>query len=310
MLYCFVESFFTQKEIAMPVALIGNNWGGRMQGDLLAYYDEMSRTCDIIGGQEVNHCPHAGSAEIVNAINKRDTEKGLHDQIMVNQFEMLKAETYWTHDAHFAAENTATYECASGTTFPGTQYGNALFVSHRLRIIKVDEVFILGGHSKKLENGSSSRIMQYVIFEIGGVRYLVAHYHGVWYQDKITMSTKSDGPIRIRQSANISSALELLAAEYAVTKTVFGGDLNLDMDTQAIAMLEKGTIAGNMPMRNLVRERGITDTRVAGKYRDYHTPGTSLYADYMFVSEDVQVNSLQLVGAHVSDHMHLLLDFQ
>tara|TARA_B100000745_G_C20079609_1_gene368815 strand:- start:12 stop:905 length:894 start_codon:yes stop_codon:yes gene_type:complete len=296
----------------MLTALIGNTWGGRMQDTLLEFIKDQSQDAHLMGLQEVNRSGAITQFDPFYVTNKSDLKNGWHDQIMLNQFEMLKRTAGLKFRSMYAVENTQTYACAtSGKEFRNTDYGNALFFSRSLQIIDQGEVFVLGSHNQQLGNASSSRIMQYVVFRYGSELYLFAHYHGVWYQDPETMSTKSDGSIRITQSANISSALERIAEKHGVSKIVFGGDLNLDLDTHAISMLEQGTVAGNMPMRNLIREYreyGITGTRTE-LYRDYGKAGMSLYADYMFVSGDVNVHGFELIGAEVSDHMQMKLLF-
>lgn len=292
----------------MLTALIGNTWGGRMQNTFLEFIKKKLQSAHLMGFQEVNRSEEITQSDPFYITNKSDFKSGQSDQIMLNQYEVLQRTIGTGYGSKYVAEKTQTYECATGARFRNTDYGNALFVKNKLSVIDSDSVFILVGHNSDLHNGARPRIMQYVVFRYKGTPYLFAHYHGVWYKDPETGSTKSDGPIRITQSANISSALECIATEHGVSKVVFGGDLNLDLDTQAIAMLEKGTVAGNMSMRNLIREHGITDTRTK-LYREYGKPGMSLYADYMFVSEDVLVHDLQLIGAEVSDHLHMQLSF-
>jgi endonuclease/exonuclease/phosphatase family metal-dependent hydrolase len=62
-------------------------------------------------------------------------------------------------------------------------------------------------------------------------------------------------------------------------------------------MLEDG-------MRNLIREYKITSTRTS------FYPKTEKFADYFFVSPEVQVNDFQVLPDEVSDHAPLLLSFK
>jgi|GEM_PF-4185751 len=290
-------------------AIVGNNWGGRMGNELLSYTNERSTDTHILGFQEVNRNARTAFPGATYVTNLRDFQKGLPAQIMINQYEMLESVLSATHKGSFAAENNDTYKCVTGAEYPNTEYGNALFVSHDLMEIERGEIFILGDYNVSLRNGSTSRVMPYVVFQWKRNMYLFAFEHGVWYQDTVTKSTKDDGPIRYAQSANILSAIERLVNKFAITRVIFGGDLNLDINTDAIMMLERGIHNGKMPFRNLIREMNILNTRVEGKYRDYHTLGASRYADYMFVSEEIQVHDLKLIGEKVSDHFHLQLQF-
>ena len=295
------------KERNMLTATFGNNWGGRRGQALIDYMVQQAQQTDVFALTEVNHLPGADPKVPVYMTNPSDKKTG-HDQIMLNQFEVLRSELLWSHAGHFAGENSETYKCATGKQYPCTQYGNAMFSRIGLNVIETGSVFILGNFNQRAENGSSPRVMQYKVIFKDGQWYLIAHFHGVWYKDPDTGSTKSDGPVRIKQSANVLTALEKIAVKYAISKVIFGGDFNLDIDTVALRMLEQGSAAGLMGYRNLIRERNITDTRTA-LYRDYTTPGTSLYADYVFVSESVRVEDIQLVGQHASDHAHIQINF-
>ena len=292
----------------MPVALIGNNWGGRSQQTLIDYVVAQAETCDLMAFTEVNHLPGTDGTVPLYMTNPRDKASGLHDQIMLNQFEVLSQELYWTHAPYFTAENCHTYMCASGAKYPQTQYGNALFTHCSIDVIETGSIFILGEFNGTLENGSSPRVLQYVVFRMNGQWYLFAHFHGVWYKCPRTGNTKSDGPLRVTQSANVLTTLEKIAAKYAVEKVVFGGDFNLDIDTHALRMFEQGSAAGLMKFRNLIKEFGITNTRTP-LYREWGNPDASMFADYVFVSKAVQVHELTRVGFKTSDHVHLQLDF-
>ncbi len=290
--------------------LFGNNWGGRMQDALIDHVVQKADICDVMAFTEVNHTPNMHDRDPVYSTNKSDYVAGNPGKIMVNQFAVLKQALTATHTGYFAAENTSTYHCAvSGARHRNVHYGDALFVASEKKVIEQGAVFILGSYEERPKGTPSPRVLQYTVLEEDGEKYLIAHFHGVWFKDKVTGSTKSDAPIRITQSANVLTTLEEIAVRHNLHKVVFGGDLNLDHNTQALRMLESGSIAGNLRYRNLISEYGITSTRTP-LYRDYHTPGMSRYADYVFVSDGVHVENFQLVGAEISDHLHLQVRFR
>ncbi len=74
------------------------------------------------------------------------------------------------------------------------------------------------------------------------------------------------------------------------------GDLNLELNTKSLAILEEG-------MRNLIKENSIVSTRSR-----YHK-GPNKFADYAIVSNDVQVVHFGVLQDQVSDHLALLLQF-
>jgi endonuclease/exonuclease/phosphatase family metal-dependent hydrolase len=106
--------------------------------------------------------------------------------------------------------------------------------------------------------------------------------------------------------------IKIVTEQNLVDKIVFGGDFNLDIDTEALALLKdlgaKG--AGGGPFRNLIDEFGIQNTRTP-QYRKWQQAGESLYADYAFAGLNVDVNSLKVhTDVHASDHAPILVTFQ
>jgi endonuclease/exonuclease/phosphatase family metal-dependent hydrolase len=79
------------------------------------------------------------------------------------------------------------------------------------------------------------------------------------------------------------------------------GDFNILPDTESVAILENG-------MRNLVKEFAIESTRTP-LYRHYNNPDEPNFADYVFVSPDVNVMKFTVLPDVVSDHSPLLLEF-
>ena len=90
---------------------------------------------------------------------------------------------------------------------------------------------------------------------------------------------------------------------YGVDKIIFGGDFNLDINTNALRLIE------GEHYRNLIKEFGVTSTRTKA-YRDYNKDGVSLYADYVLVSQNVNVRSFQVHNETLaSDHAPLVVEF-
>ena len=111
---------------------------------------------------------------------------------------------------------------------------------------------------------------------------------------------KLDTPVRLRQSK--------LILDFLKNKTglkIVGGDFNLLSETRSVGMFEK---AG---YRNLIKEFGIKNTRnrliwnflKKGEEKQY-------FADYVFISEDVKVNSFEVPDCEISDHLPMVLDFE
>jgi endonuclease/exonuclease/phosphatase family metal-dependent hydrolase len=64
-------------------------------------------------------------------------------------------------------------------------------------------------------------------------------------------------------------------------------------------MIEK-----ELGMRNLITEYGVTSTRTS-----LYTKTEERFADYIFVSKDIEVKDFKVLPDVVSDHAALLLEF-
>jgi excinuclease ABC subunit B len=124
--------------------------------------------------------------------------------------------------------------------------------------------------------------------------------HGLW----IPGNTKGDSPERILQSKLVRAELEKLMRQKGARKLVFGGDLNLSIDTKALKVLEGAD--SNLPLRNLVCAFDVSSTRTQ-LYRK-HGEGPQ-HADYVFVSSKVDTHSFTVdTGFMGSDQRRLIAD--
>lgn len=164
-------------------------------------------------------------------------------------------------------------------------YGLAMFVSKDLAISEEGSVSIYD-----VENYTSGanhpRNLQYVCFENQGGKYIIVNVHGIW-----NGQGKTDTPDRIQQSVRIREFME----KFPDHKKIVCGDFNLTIDTESVSVLEKG-------MRNLIRENGVTSTRTS------LYPKSEKYADYIFVSPNIEVKQFKVVPEEVSDHNALFLE--
>ena len=160
--------------------------------------------------------------------------------------------------------------------------------------IKTIEDFIVYKPEQPKEVGSlmlTARKLQYVTLNFDGIELLIANYHGLW-----NGGPKTDTPERIEQSEKIKSFLD----EFSGPK-ILCGDFNLLPDTKSISILEKG-------MRNLVKEYGIASTRTL-LYRHYDKNDEPNFADYIFLTPNIEVVDFKVLPDVVSDHSPLYLEF-
>lgn len=126
--------------------------------------------------------------------------------------------------------------------------------------------------------------------EYKGERYIICNVHGT-----PVSSEKNDTPTRIEQSKEI-----LIFLKSRPGKHIIMGDFNLLPDTQSISLFEE---AG---YRNLISEYEIDTTRNELAWARY-PDSKQLFADYAFVSQDVQVLDFQVPKNEISDHLPLEL---
>lgn len=130
------------------------------------------------------------------------------------------------------------------------------------------------------------RNMQYISFAKAGKQYLVGNVHGLW-----NGIDKLDSEDRLGQSRAINGFFQKKAEEYKLLV----GDFNLLPETESIRMLEA-------TMRNLIKDYKIQSTRTR-LYKHHER-----FADYVFVTPNLNVNSFEVLTDEVSDHAPLLLD--
>jgi endonuclease/exonuclease/phosphatase family metal-dependent hydrolase len=169
----------------------------------------------------------------------------------------------------------------------------AMFVRHGLAVRTVAD-FIVHRPDIAVETGStirSARKLQYATIRLNGRDVTVANFHGLWIN-----GPKSDTPERIVQSNRVRKFLDGVSGG-----KVLCGDFNLMPETESVAILAKG-------MRNHVAESGVAGTRTK-LYRHIGNPAESKFADYVFTSPDVNVESFEVLPDVVSDHAALRIVF-
>lgn len=126
----------------------------------------------------------------------------------------------------------------------------------------------------------------------GEQTFAVVSVHGISFDG----DTKLDTTSRLVQSRTIIETLQDSAAP-----TLIGGDFNLLPETESIALFAR---AG---YQNLVTEYAIETTRNRLAWERY--PQTiQYYADYVFASPDVQVDTFEVPRNEVSDHLPLIVE--
>lgn len=107
---------------------------------------------------------------------------------------------------------------------------------------------------------------------------------------------KLDTPGRLKQSSEI---IDFLADKKGMK--IVGGDFNLLPETESVKMFEKASY------QNLIKNYKIKSTRNHLAWDRF--PGNKqVYADFTFVSPDVNVKSFSVPDIEASDHLPQILD--
>lgn len=169
--------------------------------------------------------------------------------------------------------------------------GRAIFVKKELKIEEQGTLSLY--RTTPIDAGG----LVYVKLKIDKENLLVCAVHG-----KARPGTKIDTPIRIKQSEKILD----FCTKYSCPK-IIGGDFNLNPDTKSIKMFEESGY------RNLIKESNIKSTRNNVSWSNFSKDPDFVkqyFADYVFVSPEVKVESFEVPYNEVSDHLPLILDFE
>ena len=162
-------------------------------------------------------------------------------------------------------------------------------VAKRFEVLESGDVFVHRerGYVPEGDIGHHARNVQFVTVSTRRGPVSVMNFHGLW-----NGRGKGDSDDRLAQSRRL---LDFLAGRSL--PFVLCGDFNLAPDTTSLKMLEE---AG---LRNLVAEFGVASTRTRLNTRPER------FADYVFVSEGVEVLAFRVLPDEVSDHAPLQLEF-
>lgn len=119
---------------------------------------------------------------------------------------------------------------------------------------------------------------------------IVCNAHGISRPNE-----KVDSPGRLLQTKGL---IEFFKS--SKQPVIIGGDFNLFPDTESVVMFER---AG---YRNLIKEYGITTTRNRLAWEKY-PDNPHYFADYVFVSPEVEVVGFEVIDNEVSDHLPMVL---
>lgn len=165
-------------------------------------------------------------------------------------------------------------------------YGIGMLVKKELDILDEGEITIHENPYYPGRGPTHSRNLQWLRYRNKNNIYSVFNVHALW-----NGRGKTDTPERIAQSQKIKEFISAIK-----TPKILCGDFNLRPDTESIKLLES-------EMNNLITKYNIHSTR------SHLYPKEEKFADYIFTSPEIRINSFEVLQNEVSDHLPLLLDY-
>ncbi len=250
-----------------------NVWGGKLYDPLISFISQHANDTDIFCFQDTLF----GSEPSFSPVKK--ARLNLHNEIQ-NVLSGFTSDIYRDGDeSYFENENLS----------PDIGCGQAILVKGTSAKIIESGGFRSHPESTYLRGGDMvSGRCQWVKLRTPDGNLTVMNLHGLWQRS----TNKKDTPERLQQSDKIRKFFEGIGH-----KKIICGDFNLVPDGNAMELLEKD-------MRNLIKQYGITSTR------SKHYPKDEQFADYVLVSEDIEVENFQTEQVEVSDHLPLLIEFK
>lgn len=256
-----------------------NIWGGRLYEPLVEFVKKHRDSADVFCFQEV----------LASARSDIETSNGNRVHILDELAAALPDFSYAFHVDEEGADS-------AGPVDFDLKDGQATFLKKPLPMISSGEIPLFSGDAENSElfHKKTFRPKNFGYIRIPWKKktLTVANVHAFTFRG----DNKLDMPERIEQSRRIK---EFLANERG--SIVLCGDFNLFPDTESIRMLEN-------PLVNLITQYGIARTRSTISPW-YGTPDEQKFADYAFVSPDLEVTHFEAPDEKISDHLPLILEF-
>ncbi len=251
-----------------------NIWGGRAYGPFMEFVRTHAVDTDIFCFQEVLSSP-----------SHNVLPHGAHANILGELTAVLP-----NFDMHFAPEQDG-YDLDDMVDF-NISMGQATFTRKSHSVDSADSVFVYRERNKGEDRYTIPSNFEYTRLSFGGKAFTIANIHGIPYP-----GSKIDTPERLEQSRRIN---EFFSQEKGAK--IICGDFNLLPETESVKMLE------NTGMMNLIKTYHIPETR--SRLSSYYgKPQYLKFADYVFVSREVNVHDFRVPSIGVPDHLPMILEF-
>ena len=251
-----------------------NTWGGKQYKPLISFIKKHSANTDIFSFQEVFNTT---SETLENSGFRLNLYSEI--SILLSNFQGYFLSTVDNYIAGSFQPNIIDFNLS---------WGQAIFVKKKIKVKSSGSFYVYGSKTEfdPKDWNSFPRAVLYVTLQEESSLFTICNLHGIW-----TKEGKADTSSRISQSSRINDFLDKQGGE-----KILAGDLNLNMDTQSIKILEKKMI-------NLIKNYNIPTTRSS------FFPRLEKFADYTFVTPDIKVLNFEVPDVEISDHLPMMLEF-
>lgn len=254
-----------------------NTWGGKIYQPLISFIGQYAKGTDIFCFQEI----YTTTSDVKQ-----------HRNIRANLLQELAK--ILPNFQYFYSLEMSGFDSTPVPVDFDLSVGKTIFIRNDIKVNITDDILLYGDRSEKFLKNDFSNLpvtLQAIDFSIDQKQFTLVNIHGTAFP-----GDKLDTQLRINHSAKIKEFLKTKPGGKILT-----GDFNLLPETQGIKILEND-------MRNLIKEFKIEKTRsklspFSGK------PDFQKFADYTFVSSNVNVINFQVPDIEISDHLPMILEF-
>ncbi|KND49134.1 MAG: hypothetical protein AB198_02640 [Parcubacteria bacterium C7867-003] len=247
-----------------------NTWGGRAGQQKLLDFFKKNQEVDIFCLQEIWSAPY------------NHLDGGLAGGVKIDHSDIM---VYGKQEIN----NVLTDHVGLFHPHHLDNYGLFTLLNKNIDLIDSGDLFVYKerGFVPVGDVGNHARNIQFTTIGQDNKKITIINFHGLW-----NGRGKTDSDDRILQSKNIINFLKTLNNPF-----ILCGDFNLLPDTESLMMFEL------FGLRNLIKENNITSTRTSYYKKD------GKFADYIFLSEGIEVVDFKVLNDQVSDHSPLYLEF-
>ena len=173
-------------------------------------------------------------------------------------------------------------------------HGSAIFIKKNIPVDSHKDYFIYKDKSLnplKKDFSNLATPLQYISFHLNGKTFAIFNFHGTSFPaDKLDSSNRLKAVKKVKKIIEGKFGAKILV-----------GDFNLLPHTQSIKIFEDN-------MKNLIKKFNIPKTR-SRLSPFYGKSDFQKFADYAFVSTDINVLEFRVPHIKISDHLPMILEF-